>query len=219
MAIVKMKRLRLACMRSDKDTLLERLQELGCVEIDQITANPEDPRWGNLKPVRQETAGAAREQKNAAERALGVLKRYAPEKSSFLDPKPSLTTGQLLDADSAQNAQEQTEEVNAAQHRLDAIEKVANSERQSNQQREAAMQESKQKVLNAQRAAQRLLEESRAQAEQEVKQMMSQAEQQAAGVAKQVMQQAQAECEELKHQARNRLDEAAQRIVERVVNR
>ena len=121
MAIVKMKRLRLVCMRSDKDTLLERLQELGCVEIDQISTDPEDPRWGNLKPIQQQTAGAAREQKNAAERALGVLKRYAPEKSSVLAPKPSLTTGQLLDQRSAQDAQEQTEEVNAAQRRLEAI--------------------------------------------------------------------------------------------------
>ena len=121
MAIVKMKRLRLACMRSDKDTLLERLQELGCVEIDQISTDPEDPRWGNLKPIQQQTAGAAREQKNAAERALSVLKRYAPEKSSFLAPKPSLTAGQLLDQHSAQDAQEKTEEVNAAQRRLEAI--------------------------------------------------------------------------------------------------
>ena len=121
MAIVKMKRLRLACMRSDKDILLERLQELGCVEIDQISTDPEDARWDNLKPLEQQAAGVARDRKNAAERALGVLKRYAPEKSSFLAPKPNLTTQQLLDQRSAQNAQTQTEEVNAAQHRLETI--------------------------------------------------------------------------------------------------
>ena len=45
------------------------------------------------------------------------------------------------------------------------------------------------------------------------------AEEQAAVVAQQVLQEAQSECEVQKQQARTRLDEAAQRIVERVVNR
>lgn len=121
MAIVKMKRLRLACMRSDRETLLQRLQELGCVEIDQICTDENDPRWAGLKRSEPGELSAARERKNAAERALAVLKRYAPAKGSFLDPKPSLTTGQLLDEQSAQTAQTQTEEINGAQRRLEAI--------------------------------------------------------------------------------------------------
>ena len=49
--------------------------------------------------------------------------------------------------------------------------------------------------------------------------MMADAETEAARLAEQVMDQARQECETMKEDARKRLDQAAQFIVERVVNR
>lgn len=41
MAIVKMKGLRLLAMRSDRETLLELLQGMGCVEIEEASQDPQ----------------------------------------------------------------------------------------------------------------------------------------------------------------------------------
>ena len=98
MAIVKMKRLRMMAMTADREVLLRRLQHMGCVEIVQPETDPDDPLWTGL--TRPETAGlaAAHEEKNQAERALEVLKRYkALPKSGFLAPKPGVQEGDLFD--------------------------------------------------------------------------------------------------------------------------
>ena len=72
MAIVKMKRLRMVAMAADREALLRRLQHMGCVEIVQPEADPDDPLWACL--THSETVGltAAHEEKNQAERALEV---------------------------------------------------------------------------------------------------------------------------------------------------
>ena len=106
MAIVKMKHLRMVAMTVDREALLRKLQHLGCVEIVQPEADPEDPMWAVL--TRPEAGGlaAAHEEKTQAERALEVLKRYAPAKGSFLAPKPGVGEGELLDEARAQRARE-----------------------------------------------------------------------------------------------------------------
>ena len=62
-------------------------------------------------------------------------------------------------------------------------------------------------------------EEQRSRAEAEAKALMHQAEEQAAGITRQVLDAAQQDCERQKEQARKRLDQAAQWIVERGVDR
>lgn len=102
---------------------------------------------------------------------------------------------------------------------LEAIQKVTDTEREAKRRKEAVLAENKQKILVAQRAAQRLLEETRIQTEREARQMMVQAENEAAEGAKVVMEQARQESEAMKQAARQRLSEAAELIVEKVVNR
>lgn len=102
---------------------------------------------------------------------------------------------------------------------VEAIQKVTEIEQEARQRQEAAAAEAKQRVMMAQRAGQRLLEDTHLTVEGEVKQMMADAEAQAASWTQQVLAQAREECEEMKAQARTRLDQAAARIVERVVNR
>ncbi len=121
MAIVKMKRLHMVGMAGDREELLRLLQHMGCVEVVQPEADPDDPLWESL--TRPETTGlaAAHEEKNQAERALEVLKRYAPVKSGLLAPKPGLREGELLSEEQAQKAREAAQEVNALDRRLAAI--------------------------------------------------------------------------------------------------
>lgn len=121
MAIVKMKRLRLVAMTADREALLRSLQHMGCVEIIQPQADPEDPLLAAL--TRPETAGlaAASEEKTGAERALEVLRRYAPVKKGLLEPRPDVEEGELLSQERAQGARDMAGEVNALDRRLAAI--------------------------------------------------------------------------------------------------
>ena len=121
MAIEKMKHLRMVAMTSDREALLRKLQHMGCVEIVQPETDPEDPLLDALS--RPGTAGlaAANEEKAGAERALEVLKRYAPAKSGLLEPKPNVSESDLLDEDGAQKARSQAKEINELDRRLAAI--------------------------------------------------------------------------------------------------
>ncbi len=121
MAIEKMKRLRMVAMADDREELLRRLQHMGCVEIIQPEADPDDPLWASL--TRPEAGGlaAAHEEKNQAERALEVLKRYAPAKGGLLAPKPGVQEGDFLDEDQARKARAAAGEVNGLDRRLAAI--------------------------------------------------------------------------------------------------
>ena len=121
MAIVKMKRLRMVAMSRDREELLRKLQHLGCVELTEPETGPDDPLLAAL--THPETAGltAAHEEKSGAERALGVLKRYAPVKSGMLAPKPGLSEGDLLDEAGAEQARVLEREVNGLDRRLAAI--------------------------------------------------------------------------------------------------
>ncbi len=121
MAIVKMKRLHLAAMDSDRQDLLRLLQRLGCVEVNEPSPDPEDPALASLTRRPPEGGSAAREEQASAERALSVLKRAAPAKGSFLAPKPSLSEDSLFDGGRAQTARAEAEEINALERRLTAI--------------------------------------------------------------------------------------------------
>ena len=121
MAIVKMKRLRLAAMKQDREELLELLQRMGCVEIDEPSPDTDDPCFAALKRPEIDGLSAAREQHNAAEKALEVLKKYAPEKKGMLTPKPELAAEQLLGADGREQAVERTETINELDRRMAAI--------------------------------------------------------------------------------------------------
>ena len=106
MAIVKMKGLRLLAMRSDREALLELLQGMGCVEIDEPDQDPQT--WqGLLSQLGNQTLSRpdgqalsqAREDLQAAQRALAVLKRHGDKGRGLLAPRPRLTRQQLVDGE------------------------------------------------------------------------------------------------------------------------
>ena len=97
MAIVKMKRLRILGMQSDRDSLFRRLQKLGCVEISEPAIDLTDPDWAALaKPDGRDLAGA-REQNNLLNNALETLKKYAPAKGGLFAKRPELSDSELFD--------------------------------------------------------------------------------------------------------------------------
>ena len=106
MAIEKMKRLRMVAMVRDREALLRRLQHMGCVEIVQPETDPEDPMWASLARPDGGGLAAANEEKNGAERALEVLKRYGAAKSSLLAPKPGVGEREFLDESRAEAARQ-----------------------------------------------------------------------------------------------------------------
>ena len=121
MAIEKMKHLRMVAMASDREDLLRKLQHMGCVEIVQPEADPEAPLWASL--ARPDTGGlaAAHEEQLQAERALEVLKRYAPAKSGFLAPRPSVPEKDLLNPEQTRQGMSLAQEVHGLDRRLSAI--------------------------------------------------------------------------------------------------
>ena len=95
----------------------------------------------------------------------------------------------------------------------DTIIEVLRTEEKMNQIREQTAADCRQKLLMAQRSADRLREQARADAEAEVREMMSEAERQAA------LEEASVQWEHKKEEARQRIPQAARWIVEKVVER
>lgn len=127
MAIVKMKGLRLLAMRSDREALLELLQGMGCVEIDEPDQDPQT--WqGLLSQLGSQTLSRpdgqalsqAREDLQAAQRALAVLKRHGDKGRGLLAPRPRLTRQQLFDGE--EQGKQAVQQVLEADRRLAALE-------------------------------------------------------------------------------------------------
>ena len=127
MAIVKMKGLRLLAMRSDRETLLELLQGMGCVEIDEPDQDPQT--WqGLLSQLGNQTLSRpdgqvlsqAREDLQAAQRALAVLKRHGDKGRGLLAPRPRLTRQQLFDGE--EQGKQAVQQVLEADRQLAALE-------------------------------------------------------------------------------------------------
>ncbi len=97
MAIVKMKRLRLLGLRSDRERLLRPLQSLGCVEFSEPAIDLSDPAWAALAKPEGAGLSKAKEQYQQLDSALDVLRKYVPTKDGLLSARPTLTEAQLFD--------------------------------------------------------------------------------------------------------------------------
>lgn len=106
MSIVKMKRLRLVGMQSERDRLLRLLQRMGCVEIDDPAERLAQPEWAVLAQPDTGALAAAREARANAEAALGILKKYGPgQKSGLFVKRPVISADDLFDEQAYASAQ------------------------------------------------------------------------------------------------------------------
>lgn len=100
MAVLQMQRISICALKKSRKAILERLQELGAMEIDI----PLEEDSGYKKMDVGNSKAAFEKQAQAADRALDILQQYVPEKTgllSSLEGKP-LVDGELLE-DAAKN--------------------------------------------------------------------------------------------------------------------
>ncbi len=120
MSIVKMKRLKLAAVKSQREELLKELMLLGCVEITE----PGEPDEELAMLLRREKAGAF-ERKSDYERlewAVSLLDKYAPEKKSILTPRPEIGRDILLDSTSLEEYLALAKQLDLCDDRIKRIE-------------------------------------------------------------------------------------------------
>ncbi len=97
MAIVRMKRLRLLGLLSDREDLLTKLQRLGCVEVNEPALDPDDPDQRALTRPDGQGLAKAKERSALLSEALRVLDKYAPAKKKLLQARPEVTEQRLFD--------------------------------------------------------------------------------------------------------------------------
>jgi len=122
MSIVKMKRLRLFGMSSDRQELFRQLQHLGCVEIDEPTDKLSDPEWAAL--LARPAGNALAETKEAhtlVSSALATLNKYAAIKSGLFAPRPEVTELQFFDDETRATALAAAAALTSGERRISAL--------------------------------------------------------------------------------------------------
>ena len=114
MAIVKMKKLRLMAIRSDKDRLLRELESFGCVEFSELS----DELSGEGLVRESSDLLTLRNNQNTILNAIGLLDRYAPEKKPLLSAKPQVETETLLDDSILKSALEKASTINGLEEKI-----------------------------------------------------------------------------------------------------
>ncbi len=94
MAIVKMKRLRLIALENDRTALLRRLQKLGCLHLSEPPSD--ESAWEGLLHRETDQSAEKQAQLRLLQNALDVLKRYAPQKTGLLTPRPMVSEQEFL---------------------------------------------------------------------------------------------------------------------------
>ena len=121
MAIVKMKRLRLFGLRSDREELLRQLQHLGCVEVGEPAADLSDPQWAGLTRPDGQGLSQAREQSAAVGSALDTLKKYVPAKDGMFRKRPELTEAEFFDEAAYAAGLDTARRINDAERRINTL--------------------------------------------------------------------------------------------------
>lgn len=121
MAIVKMKRLHMLALEADRSALFDQLQKLGCVEVAEQTALLADSEWGALVHPDESALTEQAELLSQVESALTALDRHAPQKTSFLSPRPQAKVSQLFDDAFCARSIETARAINRTQGELNEV--------------------------------------------------------------------------------------------------
>ena len=112
MAIVKMKKLRVIALASDRDALLRQLLRLGCVEISQPDSLLADPQWSTL--LRRDTGGLTEVRTEMADvnTALEAVKRYGGLKDGLFLQRHPISEKEFLGSGTVDNARAAAGKIN-----------------------------------------------------------------------------------------------------------
>lgn len=98
MAILKMKRLRLMVVRSEKERMLRELTRCGCVEFSEIGEEVQGSSQEGLLSRESSKLLTLKSQQSTLAHAIDLLDRYAPKKGKLLSAKPEAEDDTLLDS-------------------------------------------------------------------------------------------------------------------------
>ena len=121
MAIVKMKRLHMLALESDRDRLFDALQRLGCLEVAEQSDKLSDPEWASLVHRDESALTQRSDQLAAVTGALAVLDRYTPAKSGLLSPLPQVQQEVFYDDGALRRSMERAEQIQAENRELDSV--------------------------------------------------------------------------------------------------
>ena len=116
MAIVQMQRINICALKKNRKAILERLQELGAMEID---IQLEDDNLGEKQDVASSRALFER-RAQTADQALAILNTYVPEKKGMLD---SLAGKPLVEKELFEKAAENQDQYMATASRIVMLDK------------------------------------------------------------------------------------------------
>ena len=128
MAILKMKKLRLIAVRSNKDELLRELIRHGCVEISELEGELHGSEIEALVHRESSDVASLKSRLATLTHAIDLLDRYAPKKGKLLSAKPELDDHVLLDDTGLAGALKVAESLESYEARMKRI--VAEESRQ-----------------------------------------------------------------------------------------
>ena len=134
MAIVTMKHLRLVGLESEREAMLRAMQDMGCVEISGVDGAEDALHEGFARPD-DKALLSAQESARSCRAALAALDRCAPGKKGLFRKRASVARKEFFSEESAREAKNTADALNAMQRRLGEIE----SERAKDEARQAGI--------------------------------------------------------------------------------
>jgi len=120
MAIATMRKLRLIGLVTERDALLDRLMQRGCLEVTEISGQT-DPDFAALVTRNETDLGRFRTAYTQLDAALKTLKKYAPEKSGLFIKRRDVTGEELFSAGLWHDAEEAAAQITAAGARIERL--------------------------------------------------------------------------------------------------
>ena len=121
MAIVKMKRLRVIALASQRDELLQRLLHAGCVEVTEPQAELSDPEWMALLKRDTSALSDVKARQNAVNGALEALQKYAPEKKGLFIHRRTIKEQEFMSDAAMNSALHSAAEINTRVQRISQL--------------------------------------------------------------------------------------------------
>ena len=121
MAILKMKRLTLAVVRSQKKELLKELIQYGCVEFSTIDGVITGSEIETLVKSEGSKLSLYKQQQQSLAHAVEILNKYVPVKSKLLSAKPEKAGSEFLSEDGLDKALEDAQSIESADDRIKRI--------------------------------------------------------------------------------------------------
>ena len=126
MSIVKMKRLRMIALASEREELLSRLLHVGCVELSEPQVEVSDPEWTSLLHRSDSSLADIKQEQAQVTAALQTLSKYAPVKKPLLYTRPVVRAEDFLRNEVLGNALTHAEEINSREREILSIQNQEN---------------------------------------------------------------------------------------------